>query len=183
MVKVEYCDFNVDALKEKTMVARIGTEECPVYAVFIEKEKDKYLVSIEDKDGKVDTDSAYRFNVLTVIESFVSYAKDLVSDEQDDEESEELELYCTNPKCDAEFVDYPIFLNGAKLCPECGEELEEKEVGYKGLDEIRLKKIILDLLEYASSTEDGTDVYFIADVIGITNEELEEIINGAIGVE
>lgn len=194
-VKVKY-KINLSELekctKQKTLVAIIGTEKQPVYALFFCRgiSKDTYYISVEDKEKELHKEWVGMRTVLetakNMIAEYVSILEDEIKYGIDDEDADDdVNYYCNNPDCaECGLVTEPLRSEaGLMLCPSCGGLLDEEEKYRLGLQRVtEIAAMLITIIELnLDKVADADEILedFLAPW-GIDADEIEAI-NDSVG--
>ena len=155
------------------LVVMIGDDKEPLYGLFVKKAEDKFCVYLRNRKsqevieyGLCKTAEDAKTLITTEVENLASAINDA-----------DKEYICTNPEC-SEYKVKPVSLTeGIKVCPVCGDEVEEvgaededADISYDRLMKIANTAImeLIDLYNY-------TDDYF-EDNLCIQPDELYKIL-------
>jgi hypothetical protein len=172
---------------DSTLIAVIGTEKKPIYAVFYKKSASglSYCITVESPANIVYREFVNPSKAKKIAKRIIETYTEVVEamEENDKEEPDEVTYYCNNPDCGAKgVITEPIMDEAGKMtCPFCGKELDEEEVDYDfDIKYDRLMEIAGILLTYiecadVESAEALKDCYNELEEWGIEEEELNYI--------
>lgn len=180
----------------KTLVAVIGTNEKPMYALFYNKGVvgNIFFLTVESPEDVVCQQWVGPTTAIeTAIDLIDGYQKivervELMGEDATEEDDEEVqEYYCNNPDCGAKGLITEPMSNelGKMICPFCGEILDEEEIDYQyEVDFDRLIEIARMLIDYIEYKVGHTELlmkecYKELESWGIELEEIDYIVETA----
>lgn len=175
VVDIEDLEQQVEGNNDKggMLVVMIGDDKEPLYGLFVKKAEGKFCVYLRNRKsqevieyGLCETAKDVKTLITTEVENLVSAINDA-----------DKEYICTNPKC-SEYKVKPVSLTeGIKVCPVCGDEVEEvgvededADISYDRLMEIA-NTAIMELVDMYSYTDD-----YFEDNLDIQPGELYKIL-------
>lgn len=156
------------------LVVMIGEDKEPLYGLFVKKAEDKFCVYLRSRKSQEVIEYGLCETAEDVETLITAEVKNLASTINDADK----EYICTNPEC-SEYKVKPVSLTeGIKVCPVCGDEVEEVgvedenvDISYDRLMEIA-NIVIMELVDLYGYTDD----YFEYN-LSIQSDELYKILN------